>query len=181
MTREQQLRRAAIVCCACLRNVAYFRAGWREGEPVFSLKSNFQRTLNGNFLDVAVLEWRKLSHRNEKHSWKRIVTDVTSFESTLLTRLNLNQMSFEDYQTSVWEYRDKFVAHLDLEDRMNFPKLDIIADAVKFYYEYMIYEEPNAGLVAYGPLLMDDYFDACYREAVAFYDVMRVDTEAVIT
>jgi hypothetical protein len=38
-----------------------------------------------NFLDMCVLEWRKLSAepRNWEHFWRRIVTDTAAFETQL--------------------------------------------------------------------------------------------------
>lgn len=58
MTREQRLRRVVILWCHFTRNMAYYRAGWKDKKPVRSFE--FWNTLNGNCLDIAVLEWCKL-------------------------------------------------------------------------------------------------------------------------
>jgi len=39
------------------------------------------------------------------------------------------------------EYRDKFIAHLDLELVMNIPKLDLARKSVEFYHAYVVANE----------------------------------------
>ncbi len=58
MTRRERLRQVKILCCHFLRNLAFYKAGWRKGELIF--KDQFWVNANGNFIDVCVLEWCKL-------------------------------------------------------------------------------------------------------------------------
>ena len=75
MPREKRMSRVMICCCAIIRNVAYYKGGWRDGRPVFN--SNIERTINGNFMDMAVLEWCKLfgEPRHEPQHWQHVLLD----------------------------------------------------------------------------------------------------------
>jgi hypothetical protein len=61
MSRQNRLRRVLILCCSFARNLACYRIGRRseylhlmkpEQKPTF----NFWRVVNGNFIDMCVLE-----------------------------------------------------------------------------------------------------------------------------
>jgi len=66
----ERTRRVAIVCCAFTRNVAYYRTGHDVARGL----GNFWRTTDGNFLDMAVLEWCKLfADPRGKHYWKKVI------------------------------------------------------------------------------------------------------------
>lgn len=52
--------------------MAYYRAGWKDKKLI--LGGNFWTGINGNCLDIAVLEWCKLfADRKDPHHWKKIV------------------------------------------------------------------------------------------------------------
>lgn len=55
-------RRLAILSCTTVRNIAYYYAGWVTGNGRGRLKddSELGRTINSNFIGIAVLEWAKL-------------------------------------------------------------------------------------------------------------------------
>jgi hypothetical protein len=65
MTRRSRVRRLFILCNHFLRNLAFYRTGWRRGgvdqEPTLRRKeSQFWVNVNGNFIDICALEWCKL-------------------------------------------------------------------------------------------------------------------------
>ena len=73
----------------------------------------FWRTVNGNFLDLCVLEWCKLfAGKNSMHHWRKVVAHPDRFEVALRARLRLTKPQFDEYITAMCAYRDKFVAHL---------------------------------------------------------------------
>ena len=115
MTSRQRLRRVGTLCCHCLRNLAFYMAGWRDG--ALKIKGQFWVNANGNFLDIAVLEWCKLfADTSGKHFWRKIISDSDGFWEGLLRELGLSEAQFDDYVTQMRTYRDKFVAHLDSEE-----------------------------------------------------------------
>ncbi len=83
MTRNQLLRRVGILCCHCLRNIAYYKEGWRSGKLIF--RDQFWVTINGNFMDICVIEWCKLfGDTRGKHYWGKVITEKDKFLTGLL-------------------------------------------------------------------------------------------------
>ena len=51
-------------------------------------KTEFWVTVNGNFVDQAVLEWCKLlGDKNGQHYWGKIVSDTARFERELFQKV----------------------------------------------------------------------------------------------
>jgi hypothetical protein len=171
MTRTQRLRRVVLLCCHSTRNLAYYRVGWRGG----SLKPNteFWRTVNGNCLDQCVLEWCKLfGEKQGEHYWARIVSDAGRFEAELLRHLNITADAFESYRIEMRDYRDEFIAHLDSQQTMTPPKLDIAKTSVNFYHGYLVNNEVQAGDLSGlpdTPTSLSQYYQGCEDEAGKVY------------
>lgn len=144
MTSRQLLRRVGILCCHFLRNLAFYKAGWKKGALVTN--DQFFVNANGNFLDICVLEWCKLfGDKRGQHYWQKVITDQDAFFVGLLQSLKLTETEFEDYINTMRTYRDKFVAHLDAEEVMNLPKLRTARKSVSFLYEYLLAHEEIDG------------------------------------
>lgn len=142
MTRRQRLRRVGILCCHFLRNLAFYKAGWRKGDLIF--KDQFWVNANGNFLDFCVLEWCKLfGDKRGQQNWRKVITDQESFFSCLLRAVKLTETEFDAYIEEMKTYRDKFVAHLDSEEVMNVPKLQVARKSVSFLYNYLLAHEED--------------------------------------
>lgn len=172
LTRRERLRRAAILCCSCARNLAYYRAGWQDGKPLFD-PTRLQRTINSNFIDMAVLEWCKLFHSREKHSWRSIVTQPQIFEHSLMQATGLDDAALQEFVARTRAYRDKFVAHLDFDPVAYVPKLDVPKATATFYYSYLLAHEDEGDTFDDGPSDLAQYFDDCAREAKqALYGTM---------
>src|SRR4029434_10474685 len=120
MKSRKKLRRAALLCCHFVRNLAYYRAGFHDG--TFKGDNEFWATVNGDFLDICVLEWCKLfGDYSEKHHWKRVVQYAKQFTTGMFSALGISQDDLDQCWKSIRSYRNKFVAHLDNEDTMNIP------------------------------------------------------------
>jgi len=183
LSRRDRLRRVLLLCCSFARNVSFYRAGHAEyAQPLLSERhpeAAFWRQVNGNFLDIAVLDWCKLfgdkkvvrSERRGKHHWRGVVTDPETFERGLFARLQLNEDGFTALIDKMRHYRDEFVAHLDDGLVMDIPELEDAATAVNYYHEYVAAHEvqpgdldglPRAGDIAHA-------YDECDREAGRVY------------
>ncbi|MDO9531263.1 MAG: hypothetical protein Q7O12_03925 [Deltaproteobacteria bacterium] len=147
MTRRDHIRRVGILCCHCLRNMSFYMAGWREGDFIFKEPSQFWINVNANFLDVCVLEWCKLfaDKKNGKHYWGKVTTDEVAFIDGLLKALRITNDEFEVYVKEMRSYRDKFIAHLDLEERMHIPKLHVAHQSTAYLYDYLRSHEDKGG------------------------------------
>lgn len=172
MDREKRLRRVLLICAHFTRNMAYYRAGWRPRTGLIR-HTQFWITANGNFLDIAVLEWCKLfADRHDKHHWRRIMTDRSDFEDQLTDALGpgSNADTFRHYIDHVRRYRDKFVAHLDDDEEAVPPPLDDARAAVGFYLRYVMDNEGKGYVFRGLPTDLDAYYDECYEEARREYE-----------
>ncbi|CAB3976164.1 hypothetical protein BCO9919_07520 [Burkholderia cenocepacia] len=112
------LRRVGLLCCHCVRNIAYYRVGFvnEDGSGDLKQQTQFGATVNGDMLDIAVLEWCKLfADRKAVHHWRRGIRDEPEqqrFLEALLRHAGTNESGWTRYVDSVRVYRDKFVAHL---------------------------------------------------------------------
>ena len=168
MTRKQRLRRAGILCCHFLRNLAFYKAGWRKGELIF--RNQFWVNANGNFIDIGILEWCKLfGDKRGQHYWRKIVTDQAAFLTELLAAVDKTEEEFEAYIEEVRTYRDKFVAHLDVEEVMNIPRLKVARKSVSFLYEYLLANEEEEGCFHDAPPKASCYYRACYSQGRKVY------------
>lgn len=179
LTREERLRRVLLVALTFARNMAYYRAA-RDGSGRYvGPDSQFGITADGNFIDMATLEWCKLfGGPKEQHDWRKVVTDPVMFEPALLAHIGMTQAEFADYVKVVRTYRDKFVAHLDSERRMTPPDMGPMWSSILYYYGHVLDHEMSeaeadkarAGLSASNlPTDIGDYYRERFSEARAIY------------
>ncbi len=134
MNQHDRVRGVGLLCCHCTRNVAYYRAGWVD--DVFVSNDDFWRNANSNFLDTSVLEWCKLfDERNGKHHWRTVVPEPAGFLAALWEGIGVTEEAFDAHRKEMKTYRDKFVAHLDADRRMQIPRLTLVVDSVVFLYD----------------------------------------------
>lgn len=151
-----------------MRNLSYYRRGWKYGKLIEN--SEFWKTAHGNFLDITVIEWCKLfADPRGKHHWRKVVKDHAAFEAGLLAAAQATQAQFDDYVNEVRTYRDKFVAHLDDLEQMQFPQLDLVERSLVFAYDYMIQHEDGGGWFANLPANAADYIAKSKTEADEIY------------
>ncbi|MGZ4970682.1 MAG: hypothetical protein ACXV8O_19650 [Methylobacter sp.] len=157
MEHRQRLRNIGILCCHFLRNLAFYRSGWRNGQLVF--REQFWINVNSNFLDIAVLEWCKLFADNKsKHHWRKVVTDPNAYFNGLLDAVEMDDVNFENYIIEMRIYRDKFIAHLDEMPRMDIPKLEIAKKSIIYLYDYLIANEEENGCFKDAPRSGADFY-----------------------
>ena len=167
-----------ILCASFARNVAYYRAGQSQiGSAARSPShacSAFWTQISANFLDIAVLEWCKLlGDEKDKHFWRNVVTDPPAFEASLLAHLEMTASDFVDLAKKMRRYRDKFVAHLDSDAKMDIPLLTAALAADSFYHGHIVGAEADAGDL-FGLADTSDKFakgyEQCFKEAERVYD-----------
>jgi hypothetical protein len=119
-----------------------------------------------------VLEWCKLlGDEKNKHFWRNVVTDPPAFEARLLAHLGMTASDFVDL-AKMRRYRDKFVAHLDSDVRMEIPLLTAALAADSFYHGHIVRAEAGAGDL-FGLADTSDKFargyEHCFKEAELVY------------
>jgi hypothetical protein len=170
MDRQKRLRRVALLCCHFIRNLAYYDAGRDEGHLVIPA-SEFNKTVNGNFIDICVLEWCKLlGDTKAPHHWEKIVKNKKEFKIGLLSYLETDSEKFVDYLTEVRAYRDKFIAHLDSDEIMQIPKMDWAYKSVLYYFGEIIEELQMESMHRGIPTDLNLYYLASLNEAKVVYN-----------
>lgn len=150
LSKKDRLRRVVLLCANFVRNLAYYRAGRGSlGEPLLQERTKhaaFWRQVNGDCIDICVLEWCKLfAERNGVHHWRIVVSDEKMFEAGLLGHLGLGASDFDHYIQKMRTYRNKFVAHLDQDKEAFIPHMDIAQKAVWFLHGHIVANEAKAG------------------------------------
>ncbi len=67
-------------------------------------------------------------------------------------------------------YRDKFLAHLDSDEVMNIPSLEIAKNAVRFYHTYIVQHEAQGDDLVGLPTDLDSGYAQCGKEAQTIYE-----------
>jgi hypothetical protein len=166
LTERQRVRRVAILCRHCLRNIAFYRAGWKRGRVRLRVEREFWSGANGNFVDIAVLEWCKLfTEHKGKHHWKAIVADATAFRKGLRARLGLSGGEFGKYARTVLHYRDKFIAHLDDDLKMRIPILWPARKSAAYLYDHLLSDPALAVHLDDFNQLARDFYRSMYTQA----------------
>jgi hypothetical protein len=169
MTRTERVQRVTMLLQHFTRNLAYYRSAWNEKKLSLS-GSQFWRTVNGNCLDICVLEWCKLfADKNGEHYWGQIFHAPTSFLPELLHYIGLEKNDYDAQVSRIRRYRDKFVAHLDSDDVMHLPQLDVPKAAALFYHSQLVITDSLAANLSSGFAGLDEYYTACVNEAKAVY------------
>lgn len=173
------VRKLSLLCCHCVRNIAYYRVGFvnEDGTGALKHQTEFGATANGNALDIAVLEWCKLfADGRAKHHWKRFVRedlDQKQFLADIYRVAGLNHDGWTRYLDKVRVYRDKFVAHLDESNLMDIPSLDVALESTFFLYAYVRARTPrevfDVGLCRHLPDDVRAYYTKCRDEARTEY------------
>jgi len=162
----KRLRRVGILCCHFARNYACYKAGWNDGG--LKVKDQFWISLNGNFIDISVLEWYKLfGDYKDKHHWKKVMHRDQAFKARMFKELNIKQTDLDKVHGSIKSYRDKFVAHLDSEETMNIPMLEEAFRMVCFYYSEV---KKICNSTADWPDTLEDFYEEHFTKATSQYD-----------
>lgn len=168
MNTITRLRRTNLLCCHFARNLAYYKAGWDTHTPKFT--NEFWATVNGNFLDICVLEWCKLfGNRNDGHYWQQVVDDKEKFRKDMFNALSIKQSDLDSYWSEIKDYRDEFVAHLLSKETMNIPNLQLAWATVEYYNKYIVQTNINPEATRGLPQVLKDYYDKCFTDAINEY------------
>lgn len=168
MDHEERIRRVAILCCHCLRNIAFYRAGFWRGN--IRIKRQFWVNANGSFLDTAVLEWCKLfAERDGRHHWRKIVSNHSAFAQGLYARLGISKREFENYAKPILRYRNKFVAHLDEERVMHIPNMRLALKSSAYLYDYLLNDPIAKKCLTDAQQSAVQYYKIMYRHACQEY------------
>jgi len=123
---------------SCISNIAAYRANWQttpsKSKPI--IKRDFWIRMNGNCLDMAVLEWCKLfADSNGKHHWSCTFTKKDEWRSGLFKHMGVTRGRFQTELKLISDYRNKYVAHLDDPIQMNYPHTNFMCESASFLHD----------------------------------------------
>ncbi|MCE4556288.1 hypothetical protein [Pelomonas cellulosilytica] len=149
-----------------MRNLAYHR-GWNAAK-LERKQQEFWRTINGNFIDTAVLEWCKVyGDQRAKHHWEKCVSDTANFAEGLWQITGKTEEEFEQYRVVVRAYRDKFVAHLDELNQMQIPDLQPALESIRYLYQHLVDVEDDVDAFVDLPPNANRYYQTHLTEGKA--------------
>jgi hypothetical protein len=150
--------------------LAFYRAGWRYNSHSPRVKRQFWIAAHGSFIDIAVLEWCKLFGKKDgKHHWRKVVEDESAFEAGLYDYLELTPTEFIDYNKSVLNFRDRYVAHLDNELTFFIPFVWPARRSAAYLYNYLKHESRFAGFLTGFNETASEFYELMYRLAYREY------------
>ena len=168
MPPKDRARKAAFLCCHFARNLAYYTAA----RKVLVLdKEGFWFTVAGNFVDACALEWCKLfGNLNDKYHWRNVFAQPDIFKQTLLKAHGLSEAELEKLRKEIKDYRDGFVAHLDVTETTRVPSMSTPYLLVEFFYEKLLHEFETLQSEASLPKHIDRYYDLHLKEAAEIFE-----------
>ena len=168
MADPKKIRRIATLCIYVIGNIACYRAGWTN-QKTFKINTDFWRKVNGNFLDIATLDWCKLFvDREGKHHWSIIFSDKKVFRENLFLSIDLCEEYFKNEVIEIKKYRDKFLAHLDEPAIIYYPKSEIMLKSSMYLYQQLA-ADPKTRLALIGTNsdpqeFYDEYYQVALKE-----------------
>ncbi|MGE5652495.1 MAG: hypothetical protein ACM34A_20060 [Bacillota bacterium] len=151
-----------------MRNIAFYRAGWRHGHV--RTQRQFWLGANGAFLDAAVLEWCKaFAEWDGKHHWRRVISDREVFSRGLFDAVAMSAHEFHEYIKATRSYRDKFVAHLDEELVMYIPRMRVARNSAAYLFNYLRRHPKLAQYLVGAPTSAAEFYGFMYRHASLEY------------
>ena len=162
---------------SCISNLACYSAGWieKDGTKVLLNDKNFWIRTNGNFLDIATLDWCKLfidkSQDNRSfsiHNWKSFFPNHDEWLKQMFITSSITKSEFEEGGKSIVDYRNKHLAHLEkTEIPLFYPRVNLMLKTVSHLHLQL---RTSAGFSISG------YFDSVEE----FYESEFTDARKII-
>jgi hypothetical protein len=166
--REKLLRRVALKCADCIRQLSFHRA--LEGNRSF--KQNFWIYMYNNAIDLAVLDWFHLfGYHNDDLHWKQIVEDVDLFRQGLMQSVGMTIDEWQKYRETIKDYRDKDVAHIEVRPLSQVPDMAVAIQATTYYYSIVLAELSEFRDYSAWPNQLDEYYKKSLEQSKAIASV----------
>lgn len=140
-------------------------------KPTFS--GELAATINGNFVDVAILDWCKLfGDTSETHHWSNVIAEVgkrRAFKNELLGLLGCQRAVWNAFEQKMRDHRNEFSAHLGSRRVMRIPELDFAVLSAQHYHRFLFAHENDGRTFGTLPSDPEVYYQSALREGLAFY------------
>lgn len=97
--------------------------------------NNFWHEVSQNAMDLAVLDWCHLyGQRKDVLHWSKVFPDDTTFKDRMLASVGATDPEWTQYLNDMKRYRDKDIAHLEIQRITMRPAMAIAIDSTAFYF-----------------------------------------------
>jgi hypothetical protein len=152
-----------------LANLAYYRSGWNENGRRFSGEP--YRTFNANCFEHVYLDWSKLfGNHDEKHHWRKVVTDQRHFKEGLLAALDCDEAAYREFWGQMLAVRNQVVAHQDIFVEIPTPMLDSALQSVSYFLNYIYENEVGEGIRIEHRYEPNDTYEMFQRWGATFWN-----------
>ncbi len=86
-----------------------------------------------------------------------------------MNETKITEAEFDEYIKGMRTYRDKFVAHLDSEETMHIPNLDVARSTASYLYDYLLANEDEGSYFADAPRKASTLYEKYLKEGKSVY------------
>jgi hypothetical protein len=169
-----RVRRTLFLAMQCLGNIAGYRAGWIEcdGKDRLRVNRDFWIRLNGNFLDMATLDWCKLfADKSNAYHWSKIFKSKSIWKTELSRHTDVPMNEMKGHVRRILTYRNKYVAHLDPPDEIvYYPRTDFMLKSASFLYDQIRCSDETGEFVRDFTSAAGDWYQLRFSKAFDEYD-----------
>lgn len=128
----------------CARSFAIYKTIYKYSNEDF-FKSNFWRMIANSSHDTAVIQWCNLfgssSDDNQTHWLNSSVSNIADredFKEKILSKIPISFDEWKKIHSEILTYRNKNVAHIDLDNwKRNIPMFDVAIEVLFYSYEVL--------------------------------------------
>lgn len=123
--------------------------------------NNFWREVSQNAMDLAVLDWCHLfGNKRDVLHWTNVFSEDPTFKQRLLEIAGVSEEEWTQYWGQMRKYRDKDVAHLEIQKISMRPAMAIAIKSTTFYFSEVQAARARLGIAHQRMLSLDDILDS---------------------
>jgi hypothetical protein len=133
-----------------------------------------------NTINMTMLSWSHLfgNHNDDLH-WKKIVDDVEIFRQRLLQSINMTDDEWRMYRKTIKDYRDKYIAHIEVKPVSQVPHLAPALLATTYYYSVVLEELSGYRDYSKWPNHLDEYYKKSLKQAKTIVSIAYSATSGI--
>lgn len=129
-------------------------------EDAHGVVNNFWREVSQNAMDLAVLDWCHLyGQRKDVLHWSKVFPEDTTFKERLLASVGATDAEWTQYWNDMKRYRDKDVAHLEIQRITMRPAMAIAIGSTAFYFSEVQEARRRSGIAHRQMSSLNDILD----------------------
>jgi len=145
----------------CISFASKIALSFTTQEDAHGVINNFWREVNQNAMDLAILDWCHLfGQRKDVLHWSKVFPDDTTFKDRLLASAGATDAEWTQYWSHMRKYRDKDVAHLEIQRVSMRPAMGVAISSTAFYFSEVQEARRRSGIAHRQMLKLHDILDS---------------------